>query len=448
VEQLGTDYGVEYGLVSRGNNHKAAAPLLEQYLGDISKYPRLTAQDEKRLFSILETFDSYLALVFEDKDDRESSSTKSSTEVVLYLLGKLAGYAKLGGLLSIELQLPPSSNLLDIVQARRFNDAINGQLDTKIVSNITSEARWTRNDTEQFIADLSLCLRLLPRIVLEQACEKTRWWELRECLSNSDFVQGLITCEDEFQIHYQKLICDGIQAREKLINCNLRLVASVARQYAFCGIPLLDLIQEGNIGLMHAIDKFEYRTGNKLSTYATWWIRQAVTRAICDTSNTIRIPVHMVETIRQVTKMKRLLEGELSREPTCQEIGNRLCMPSKEVERILRLAQKPVSLEGNTNEEDGEPIFGVIEGNEPPLEDQAAKGEIRERLEKILSELPDRESRIIKLRFGLTDGRTRTLEEIGNEFSVTRERIRQIEAKALRKLRHPSRTHRLKDYLD
>lgn len=241
----------------------------------------------------------------------------------------------------------------------------------------------------------------------------------------------------------------GRDARDALILANLRLVVSIARRYSGGSLTLLDLIQEGNLGLMRAVEKFDYRRGFKFSTYATWWIRQAITRAIADQSRTIRIPVHMVETMNRVSRVQRQMVQELGREPAPEEIGSRLQMAPERVREILGLTAEPVSLQTPVGEEEESQLGDFIEDTQaPPPPDAASFSLMREQLRRVLDDLPDRERRVIELRFGLFDGRPRTLEEVGREFGVTRERIRQIESKTLQKLRHPSRAERLRDFLE
>lgn len=314
----------------------------------------------------------------------------------------------------------------------------------KILEYLEANGVTLVNDAQEQIADM-------PEQEGREACE---WPEgtafddpVRLYLKEIGQVP-LLSGEEE--THLAKRMADGDEAaKARLAEANLRLVVSIAKRYAGRGMQLTDLIQEGNLGLIRAVEKFDYRKGFKFSTYATWWIRQAITRAIADQARTIRIPVHMVETMNRIVRTSRLMQQELGREPKPEEIAKNLGIPVGKVQEAFKIAMEPVSLESPVGEEEDSCLSDFIRDEHlmPPAE-TAAYTILREQLAEVLSTLTDREKRVISLRFGLDDGHERTLEEVGQEFQVTRERIRQIEAKALRKMRHPSRSRKLRDYLD
>jgi RNA polymerase primary sigma factor len=278
---------------------------------------------------------------------------------------------------------------------------------------------------------------------------------LQDSYDESDWPDGedlaviLLDYGDDLEKRWQAVIDDACAAKNHLVEANLRLVVSVAKKYTGRGMSLLDLVQEGNIGLLKAVEKFRYSKGYKFSTYATWWIRQAITRAIADQARTIRIPVHMVETINRVLRTSRRLMQDLSREPTPEELGQAVGMPADKVREILKISQEPISLETPIGEEEDSHLGDFIEDQKAVAPSDAASHRLlKEQICSVLGSLTKRERKVLQLRFGLEDGRSRTLEEVGREFGVTRERIRQIETKALRKLRHPSRSKKLKDYME
>jgi RNA polymerase primary sigma factor len=296
---------------------------------------------------------------------------------------------------------------------------------------------------------ISLYLKEIGQVPLLTAEEEVRLAKQMEIgrRARRRLVRGETT-DDDNREQLGKLVEEGKAAQDHLVKANSRLVVSVAKKYIGRGVPFLDLIQEGNIGLIRAVNKFDYRRGYKFSTYATWWIRQAVTRAIADQGRTIRVPVHMYEQINKLTRASRKLVQELGRQPTLEEIAEELDVPLRKVERIMRVAQRPLSLETPVGEEEDSYLGDFIEDVETAAPvDAASRSLLREELDDTLASLTPREVRILQLRFGLVDGYSYTLEEVGRKFGVTRERIRQIEAQALGRLRHPSRSRRLRDYL-
>jgi RNA polymerase primary sigma factor len=420
---------------------------VRMYLHEIGRVPLLSADDEKRLAQQME----HGKRITEIKDycRKELGHEPRAVEVIQCMMREIGQSAKFIGGLREVLRLKPTDGFLKAVYAPEFRKAIDSEIDQRITQELSQELSLPLANIEQGIINLSLNTHLLPQEVVKKIPEATKLGGLDKLASDASFVKATQPHETKFARHFTELEREAERAQKHLIEANLRLVVSVAKKHIGRGMPLLDLLQEGNIGLIRAVEKFDYHRGFKFSTYATWWIRQAITRAIADQARTIRIPVHMVETINKLLSVSRQLSQEHGREPTPKEIGELMEMSPDRVREIIKVSQLPISLESPIGEEEDSHLGDFIEDQNalaPP--DAASRQLLKEQIDGVLSSLTPRERRVLQLRFGLEDGRARTLEEVGKEFNVTRERIRQIEAKALRKLRHPTRSRKLKDYLE
>jgi RNA polymerase primary sigma factor len=459
-ELLDWDEGApDHGPIERRNDENVAGdaePVLElegivndpvrTYLLQIGQVPLLNTTQEKLLACRVDQV-KHLARVESSWLDKYGMHP-STTDIVTTLVEQLRNALSFIDILKDSFHFTSDTPISELFYDPIFVEKLDGEIPQYLVTQIADRRNVEPDAVTDLMVAISLCCHILPSQLIRYLEEHEVFVETSDPEFEARLSMALAPYKQRLSDHLMNVREEGEQARHCLTEANLRLVVSIAKKYRGRGLDFMDLIQEGNTGLMRAVEKFDYRRGYKFSTYATWWIRQAITRAIADQSRTIRIPVHTTETMNKMSRIKRSLSQEYGRDPTSEEIAEALGTTPQKVEEVWRMTLLPMSLESPIGEDANSCLSDYIEARNPAPSDVAFQLLLKEHVGKVLGELSDREHRVLQLRFGLEDGRSRTLEEVGREFLVTRERIRQIEAKALNKLRHPQFAAKLRGYLD